>query len=222
MDYSVAVHEVGNIVTLMKYSISKLKEEYPEIMGSDYFEYIEADTQKLKELVISAKPQKQCRGKKEININEMLVTMCYKHSELCYKSGIELNCYVDNSAKEKFLITGDELLIEQVMGNIIKNAEEELIEQKINNGKIVVSVKGIKRKGIDYVDVLINNNGTIIDKEKIDMIFKRNYTEKNHGTGIGLYFCRKTIEEHNGKIKVVSNNRLGTTFIISLKLNKLS
>ena len=68
------------------------------------------------------------------------------------------------------------LLIEQVMGNIIKNAEEELIEQKINNGKIVVSVKGIKRKGIDYVDVLINNNGTIIDKEKIDMIFKRNYT----------------------------------------------
>ena len=36
MDYSVAVHEVGNIVTLMKYSISKLKEEYPEIMGSDH------------------------------------------------------------------------------------------------------------------------------------------------------------------------------------------
>ena len=53
MDYSVAVHEVGNIVTLMKYSISKLKEEYPEIMGSNYFEYIEADTQKLKELMMT-------------------------------------------------------------------------------------------------------------------------------------------------------------------------
>lgn len=53
-------------------------------------------------------------------------------------------------------------------------------------------------------------------------MFKRFHT-KVEGTGIGLYMVKRIIENNGGKIKVESQEEVGTTFKIYFKnLNKLT
>lgn len=90
---------------------------------------------------------------------------------------------------------------------------EELKECDILNKRISIGII-LNDEG---VCITINNNGRIIEQEIINKIFQPYYTSKNYWTGIGLALSKKIIEAHNGEIKAVSNEKDGTTFIISLQ-----
>ncbi|RLD71308.1 MAG: hypothetical protein DRJ10_19555, partial [Bacteroidetes bacterium] len=42
-------------------------------------------------------------------------------------------------------------------------------------------------------------------------------TEDETGTGLGLLLCKKFVEKHDGKIRVVSEVGMGSEFIFTLK-----
>lgn len=64
--------------------------------------------------------------------------------------------------------------------------------------------------------LIFQDTGLGISLKKIGHIFERFYPNKDHGTGIGLAFCRSTIQKFGGSIECESSLGEHTTFTISL------
>lgn len=100
--------------------------------------------------------------------------------------------------------------LKQVILNIIKNAEDILMEKKIKNPTITIETScGL---------LTISDNAGGIQEDIINHVFDPYFSTKleKDGTGIGLYMSKTIIEEHcNGKLSV-SNGKEGAIFTIKL------
>ena len=99
--------------------------------------------------------------------------------------------------------------LKQVLLNLIKNAEDVLIEKEIKNPYIKIVTKGNK--------LIVSDNGGGVSKEIIDKIFDPYFSTKSlNGTGLGLYMSKTIIEEHcEGKLSV-HNSEEGAVFTVEL------
>lgn len=121
-------------------------------------------------------------------------------------------------SKANLKIAADEESFISVIINLVKNAAEafgieEEDKENNKNGKYV-KVKAEKRGEFAVVRV-INNAGKIKEPERI---FEKGYTTKNYGSGLGLYICKRTIEEQLGQLKLEHNGDDYTEFIIKMGL----
>lgn len=75
-----------------------------------------------------------------------------------------------------------------------------------------------------YCRIFIEDNGIGFDQkyaEQIFEMFKRlHHHDEYEGTGIGLAFCKKIVEQHEGFITARSTLDQGSTFIVSLPLKQ--
>ena len=100
--------------------------------------------------------------------------------------------------------------VKQVLLNLIKNAEDALVENKVKNPEIVIEINEMK--------CTISDNAGGIPTEIIDKIFDPYFSTKikKNGTGLGLYMSKIIIEDHCGGILNVENSELGASFTIEL------
>lgn len=103
--------------------------------------------------------------------------------------------------------------IRQALINILKNALEAL-----EHGGIITITTECHAA---TVTVAIHNNGPGIPPQDLPLIFEPFFTRKGAGTGLGLSITQRIIEEHHGSLTVESDGTTGTTFRITLPLEKL-
>ena len=118
----------------------------------------------------------------------------------------DLNCSV------KFDSYPNEL--KQVLLNLLKNAEDVLLERDIKNAKI--HIKSYKENGLHCLEVCDNAGG--IEEDVKAKIFNAYFTTKDdgQGTGLGLYMSKRIIDEHCNGTLHVENTPEGACFKISL------
>ncbi|NPA59239.1 MAG: PAS domain S-box protein [Epsilonproteobacteria bacterium] len=100
--------------------------------------------------------------------------------------------------------------LKQVLLNLIKNAEDALLENNIQDAKIII-------ESYDNI-ILVKDNAGGIPTNIIDKIFEPYFSTKleKNGTGLGLYMSKTIVEEHcNGKLSV-TNDEDGAVFKIEL------
>ena len=103
----------------------------------------------------------------------------------------------------------DPAFIEQVLLNVIKNADEASERGKTIN--LIFS----ESANSSLIEVVDSGHGFA----NMDNLFVPLYSTKQNGQGIGLSFCRNIIEHHKGTIKLVNNtNAPGVTVSITLPL----
>ena len=104
--------------------------------------------------------------------------------------------------------------IRQVILNLIKNAEDILLEKKV--AIPYINIKTFDDKKNSYL--IISDNGGGIPRDIITKIFNPYFSTKmkKDGTGLGLYMSKIIIEEHcNGKLEAY-NEKEGAAFKISI------
>ena len=110
--------------------------------------------------------------------------------------------------------------LQQVILNLIKNAEDVLLDKKIKDPYIKIATY----KENDHLVLTVSDNGGGIPEDIIDKIFNPYFSTKmkKDGTGLGLYMSKTIIEEHcSGKL-YVSNNDDGAVFTIQLSTKEQS
>ncbi|MCK4979046.1 MAG: response regulator [Candidatus Delongbacteria bacterium] len=168
---------------------------------------IEANSKKMQDLIKSLLDISRLNTVKnefvEVNCNELLDNIIKTLDLNIAEKNIEI---IRNDLPN---ICGDKIRLETLARNIISNAI------KYGAKKIEIDFNGSKNS------FLIKDDGIGVDPTQLENIFKsgsRLQVVKNEGVGMGLSFCKKVVELHNGKIWAESEGKdKGTTIWMKFK-----
>jgi nitrogen fixation/metabolism regulation signal transduction histidine kinase len=105
-------------------------------------------------------------------------------------------------------ITTDPVLLRRVIGNMVKNA----LEASAVGEDITISCTGASGRVRFSV-----NNISVIDPDSRLLLFRRSFTTKGFGRGIGTYSMKLLGEKYlGGKVWFTSDETIGTTFYIEI------
>lgn len=124
---------------------------------------------------------------------------------------------VFKSPKTEIIANVDSASIRMVLENIIDNASK----YSESDTKVVITAESDK----DCVVIDIKDEGVGIDPETASKLFEKfsrldnSLSTKVGGTGLGLYWAKKIIDQHGGDIEYTPNRKQGTTFTVKLPKN---
>ncbi|MFJ8514575.1 PAS domain-containing sensor histidine kinase [Lysinibacillus xylanilyticus] len=196
-------HEIRNPLTSLKGFTELLKLNADE-ESRMYLSVIDSELQRmeqiLSELLVLSKPTSM---KVELLELDHIVKQVI---EFMLPDALMKNIMIQYiSPSSQVYIGGNENRLKQVFMNLIKNAMESMN----NGGTITVEMNVID---CAIVELLIKDEGVGMDSATLQNLFQPFYTTKSTGTGLGLAFVKKVIEEHEGVIGVNSELQKGTCF----------
>jgi signal transduction histidine kinase len=111
----------------------------------------------------------------------------------------------------------NEGLIYQVFKNLIVNAIEAIIANKISDESQSITINYLEKNNENKISLIFANTGSQISKLNHENIFNPFYSTKNNGknNGLGLSFCKNIIEGHQGTIEF-KPGKSGPEFLITI------
>ena len=102
--------------------------------------------------------------------------------------------------------------IHQVLLNLLLNAVQAI------DGAGTIRVEVLPAR--EEAEVVVTDTGRGITPEHLQHIFRPFYTTKGNGTGLGLSLARRIVEEHHGRIEVMSIVGKGSKFVVRLPFHR--
>ncbi len=193
------------LVNVMRY------EEIPEHLLI-YIDKIEQSIKKLDNFTNSmlnfGKNQRVERKTEPINF-EAIIQKCWDDFQYMPNfQRLDKKIHIDSDGSE---FSSDIFRMEIVFANIISNAikyQNTSVEHSFLD--IFIEIKNQK------ATIQFNDNGIGIKKEYLNKIFDMFFraTDASEGSGLGLYIVKQTIEKLGGAIKIESEYKKGTKFMI--------
>lgn len=111
--------------------------------------------------------------------------------------------------EEDFTFQGNELFMRHVIFNLLKNALYYV--KAANKGGIFITAQKMYKENL----LIFKDTGRGMPASMVPYIFDRFYSKTQHGTGIGLAFCKSVMESLDGKITCTAKEGEHTTFTLS-------
>jgi hypothetical protein len=134
------------------------------------------------------------------------------------RSAIPYNIYMETEVAEPGLeVLADPTQLFRVFLNIMTNSVQAMEEA---GGVLKVQLKTSESSDKQFVDILISDTGSGIEKSIIDRIYEPFFTTKElgKGSGMGLSVAHGVISGLGGELNVESTVGEGTTFFVRLPL----
>jgi signal transduction histidine kinase len=107
-------------------------------------------------------------------------------------------------------IYGDGNQIAQVVLNLVRNAEEAMAE----GGTLQLKILGDPEE--DAVVMTFEDSGPGIPEEHLKDVFKKFFSSKKEGIGLGLAVCEQIVASHQGDISI--KNKAGAGVMVTVRL----
>jgi len=126
-------------------------------------------------------------------------------------TGIEVHMRLDESNPQ---VRGDEQKLQQVLLNLLVNAESAMVGSRVRHLSLVTQRKE------ETVLIVVSDTGHGMQPSISQRVFEPFFTTKppGEGTGLGLSVSYGIIQAHGGTISVESTPDVGSTFTIALRL----
>jgi two-component system NtrC family sensor kinase len=210
-------HEINNPLTaIMGYAqLLATRDDIPEHIKLD-LDKIFNQSQRAARIVqnLLTFARSYALEKKIIDINELILKSLELRSYEHKVGNIEIVIDLQPGLPG---ISADENQIQQVILNIIINAEQAITSKK-RGGKVKVTT------GLDdsMVKIIVADDGPGIPKEMLERLFDPFFTTKEvgQGTGLGLSVCHGIVTKHGGRIYADSVEGQGAVFIVELPASR--
>lgn len=153
---------------------------------------------------------KGTRERAQLDLNRLI-------EQIVRQSGVEarlgrVTVTLDLDCEVPFVI-GNAIQLQQVISNLIDNAVEAMSTVPARQRRLRMATSSIEHR---EVVVSVADTGAGLDPANLDRIFEPFFTTKADGMGMGLMFCRATVEAHGGRLWAAANEPQGTVFSFSL------
>ncbi|HEU0229893.1 MAG TPA: PAS domain S-box protein [Burkholderiaceae bacterium] len=112
------------------------------------------------------------------------------------------------------LISGDRVLLEQVVVNLIQNAAQAMRDTRPPLRRIELST----RLAGSAMEVSVADHGPGVPIDQMEQVFMPFFSTRADGLGLGLNICRTIIEAHGGRMTVINRPQGGADFTFTLPI----
>ena len=115
-------------------------------------------------------------------------------------------------------IEGDKERLQQVLRNLVRNAEGGMIRIVARRGARRRLPGGEDLEPVPFVVLEVRDEGPGIAPEDVSHLFEPFFTKRTsgEGTGLGLAICRRIVEAHDGVVEVEARPGEGACFQVHL------
>ncbi|MBK9017815.1 MAG: GHKL domain-containing protein [Saprospiraceae bacterium] len=146
----------------------------------------------------------------QVSMQNIALEPFFQQISALFKQEVPPNVQLDfRFFRPNMQISGDPVLLEQVMINLLKNALEAV--QNTPDGQVLMSADRDEQM---RTLIRISDNGQGIPEANMEQIFVPFFTTKPTGSGIGLSLARQIMRQHQGDVQVVSEEGKGTVFTL--------
>lgn len=205
---SVASHELRNPLTPLKGLLQLAMQQHEEDQEVDFTLLQKAEAQvsrlvKLANTLLDVSRLESGRLNLQLETHDLVSTLDDLLAVWLMRYGKER--FKLNLPTSPCLANIDLASFEQVLSNILDNA----IKFSPSHEPIFITLRRQSASNNNF-ELLIEDRGIGIEKQKLPMLFKRFYqgdATRRHrgGLGLGLYICQKIIQEHRGQIFIESD-----------------
>ncbi len=116
------------------------------------------------------------------------------------------------SIEEEIALQGDAMLLKLLLSNLLENANKYSSKGK----PVLLSLSADE----ESMTLEVADEGAGIPEDEKKAVFQKFYrigneqTRKAQGTGLGLFICKKIVQDHNGEIGIRDNQPAGSKFIV--------
>jgi two-component system sensor histidine kinase/response regulator len=219
--YSRIAHDIRSPLSGINQTLDAVNQGYIEVGSKDFSEIISdlSNTTKntfnmLNSLLEWTREQIDDHVEftmKPVNVHSLLSDCISLESMNSKIKGVSIRQYT----KQTDVAVCDEATIHSVFRNLLSNA----IKFTSSGGMIEIS----SSKDNDELNIMIKDTGVGMSEETIGKIFEKGETvstsgtNKEQGTGLGLFIVKDFIEKNRGQISVKSQPGKGTTFAVTLQ-----
>jgi len=215
------VHELRTPLAALKASTTLLERpDIPEDKRSSIVTTMRGETQRLIELTNDFLDVAQLEsGRTQLNVSEFMVQDLLVESidivqQQAIDKGIEVRLQEINLIAE-----ADRGKVKQVVLNLLTNA----IKYNRPNGTIDVYTVVHDDQEQPFVQISVEDTGYGIAEEHQKNMFQKFFRvpttqDVARGTGLGLTICKAIVESHGGRIWLVSEENVGSTFSFTIPL----
>lgn len=213
-------HELKNPIGFIKgYTTTLLRKDttWSRDIQTEFLHIIDTETDRLGELIDNLLDSSRLQsGQAKLNLQiirlDALLNDVVSHARI-HHPDVQIKLDI---RQELPTLTGDPRRLKQVFDNLISNAAKYAPGSNVH-------VRVFRE--IDGISMDFRDRGPGIPKEDLEKIFDRFYrsdahASNAHGSGLGLFICKKIIEAHQGKISASSMVGKGTTIHVFLPINK--
>ena len=155
----------------------------------------------------------------DFSIEQVAQSVASDMLPICSEKGINLNLEFAKDLPTQWV--GDPVRIRQILMNLVSNAVKFT-----NVGNVSVSFSKNSHEGRNGIAFDITDTGIGMTKDVVDALFERftqadvSTTRKYGGTGLGLSITKNLVSLMGGDIKVASNKKQGSKFVVFLPLKE--
>lgn len=222
---SMLSHDLKNPITAVIGSVDLVREGRLGPVNSEQAEYLMAAIDSCNEVVAMIdnlldihrfEAGKIQLRKTTVNLADLVRQVTSSYRGVAQAADLHLNVIIDDDVPELLL---DRDKFSRLLGNLLSNSARFTPE----GGEITVTCsQGISADSDLAIVLSVKDTGDGIPANDLPLIFDRFVQARHHGSrggggsGLGLAFCKMTVEAHDGTISASSREGHGSEFIVTL------
>jgi signal transduction histidine kinase len=142
----------------------------------------------------------------DVPIGPLLTSVRESVADEASRAGVDVQVVVPRTS---LVAVGDAPLLRQALLNLAQNA----LQAMPAGGRLTMRGRG---SGDGRIELRFEDTGVGIAPDDLARIFDLYFTTRTQGSGIGLSLVFRTVQMHDGDIRVESTVGVGSTFVVTL------